>query len=633
MEEVESIPVALWRRMREHKISWFSGQGGSFVIALVYLAILKWQFNEDIWRALRATVIAYLLVGGSVAIFLLYREANRLFVTQGKVIANLRVIADLNNTERSNRTDHSDGEFIILAGQLRQFLNARRADYDAEFGGHTIADEYEDITELAKGTVGERARKKSARVRQHVASTLQAYGDRFAPRVLEAHRRLRERGVKGVDHLGKYPTTTNDIETIISELEAASTAAPQLRQNSETAEERYWNVRLQAETPELISKIITGQATPAARAEPEPDVLLELFGGPVVTRSTASSLESVEFVVYNDSADATAMHIHIAELSSGDYYDGGYWGGDAATPAGATTANTKLRFALIPHVEGKRRVEVEPINPGFSTPDRIMQEIGNVPANQRAQDVSVGLWWFIDAARKARVLKAPEPASESERRSTFRRLDAEPIDIPMCVTYSNAQTKRSWERQEVLHYDPRTRAAYVSHGQRQEITGRVDPPTQASQPVITLKVIYSQDHVEVVVGNGGGDAEVWGVLQLTGAVPAPFNDLWCRWAVLSGRAKIARGEERRAVLADRVRDPKRESSGQSLRWHIYCYGGVPMTLISDELNQQPSTDPTGDIVIEGAIFSDPESANGAQSFRVTLKPSGAFPNEPPSEPG
>jgi len=166
-------------------------------------------------------------------------------------------------------------EFIVLAGQLSQFLNARREDYDSQLGDpmEEIAAQVQDSLESnAFGGPRKRMRKLAAARRSHDNSTLREYGDRFASRVIAASRRLRELGMSNATtaRLGKYATTIADIEAVIRELEAASTTLPSIG-TTETAEERYWNLRTQAEGPELAMKILRGGNPSPAESKPKPE--------------------------------------------------------------------------------------------------------------------------------------------------------------------------------------------------------------------------------------------------------------------------------------------------------------------------------------------------------------------------
>jgi hypothetical protein len=354
----------------------------------------------------------------------------------------------------------------------------------------------------------------------------------------------------------------------------------------------------------------------------EPDVILESSQGLSIKRHTKDSLEAVDLIVYNDSADATAMDIQIATLSSGDYHNGGFWSGDAATIAHPTLVNTVIRFELVPHLAGKGRAPVEPINPAFTVAERMMQYIAKMPENQRAADVSVGLWWFVDAALKNRVFAEPESADMSERAIVSRRLAESPIDIPIRVTYRDAQRVRRWERLETLHYDPTTLNAYISHDERLELTNTVTEHL----PTGSLKIVCTPDHSEIVVRNDGVVADFLGTLRIAGPVLRrgyDYDDLLCRWShTTSARTKIASGQERRIVLADNLHDTETDAAMGFSKWRIYAVTGGVLISVESSFASTPLSDPPAvapDIVLEGTIFAEPALANGAQSFRVTLR--------------
>lgn len=120
--------------------------------------------------------------------------------------------------------DELRDDLAVLAGQLRQFLAARSASHNAQFGGpHTPHDAYLDMQEMAMGTMGKRAHQKSAMKDQHCATTLREYGDQFGPRVLKIGRLLRSRG-EGVvaDSISRYPSAIADLHSIVQDLERVS---------------------------------------------------------------------------------------------------------------------------------------------------------------------------------------------------------------------------------------------------------------------------------------------------------------------------------------------------------------------------------------------------------------------------
>jgi hypothetical protein len=84
--------------MRRRKIRWFSGQGGSLVIAMVYIGLLRWLGES---KTVTAVVLAYLLVGGLVFVFQLLREARQIYQHQEIVITNLRTIIAGNDEDKA----------------------------------------------------------------------------------------------------------------------------------------------------------------------------------------------------------------------------------------------------------------------------------------------------------------------------------------------------------------------------------------------------------------------------------------------------------------------------------------------------------------------------------------------------
>jgi hypothetical protein len=94
----DAFSRALLLRMQRHKIRWVSGQGGSLVIAITFIVIQRLMGGED---ALKATLIAYVLIGGCVFAFQLLREARRLYYHQENVIASLRSTIESNDDEKA----------------------------------------------------------------------------------------------------------------------------------------------------------------------------------------------------------------------------------------------------------------------------------------------------------------------------------------------------------------------------------------------------------------------------------------------------------------------------------------------------------------------------------------------------
>ncbi|HSY48111.1 MAG TPA: hypothetical protein VLC46_04810 [Thermoanaerobaculia bacterium] len=367
---------------------------------------------------------------------------------------------------------------------------------------------------------------------------------------------------------------------------------------------RLW--RKEHDRADINAALLTEQQD---QRDDEPDVILESSQGLNIKRRTKGSLESFDLVVYNDSADATARHVQISPLASGNYY-AGFWSGDAATPAMALTENTALIFAPVPHLQGKSRAPVEPINPALTRSERTMQQVATLPATQRAADVSIGLWWFIDAVSKSRVFHEPAPEDEPSRQVALGRLPQGPIDISIRLTYLNFQGTRRWERVETFNYDTKTLSAYISHGERREIA--IEEPIPAP-PVSAIKLLCQPNRVELLVRNDGADACFWGTLKVTGRINVPpFDDLFCRWShTIAAQTQIQHAQERRIVLADKIADADAVTGTE---WCVYACAGGPASFT------QSADEPvvTSDTVIEGSIVTDPGAANGIQPFRVIL---------------
>ena len=166
-----------------------------------------------------------------------------------KLVAALGQLADTYIPGGASGRD----EFIVLAGQLRHFLDVRSADYSSQFEDKLQILENDLLASLDYSPFGsKRARDWEARKREHNDSTLQLYGDRFASHVIAANRRLRELGVGDAEtvHLGRYPRTIADIEAVGRELEAASTLLPSLP-TSDVAALHQANTLLKNEIAEL----------------------------------------------------------------------------------------------------------------------------------------------------------------------------------------------------------------------------------------------------------------------------------------------------------------------------------------------------------------------------------------------
>lgn len=354
---------------------------------------------------------------------------------------------------------------------------------------------------------------------------------------------------------------------------------------------------------------------PPPHSKEEPDIILELAAS---RRHTRDSLESVEIVAYNDNHAATAMDVEIATLSSGNYQSG-FWTGDAATPAGPVMVNTTIRFEPIPHIESKRRVSAEPINPALSMQERMVKE--------SRQGDAPGLWWFVDAARRHRELAELQQVIESQQRTTSERLRHAPIDIPMRVTYRNAQQTRRWQRLERLHYDPGTLTAYIAHGERRELS---DDRPQPHQPIANVKTWCVSGRAELIIRNDGPSANFWGTLRIVGEVENLWDraNLFCRWSdTASVRTLITKGQERRIVLAAKNHELSPQHDEQTSPWVIYGIAGDRLISVrgrypAPDEDQEPARE-TADVVLEGSINADPDLANGVQTFRVILKSSQA----------
>jgi hypothetical protein len=172
-------------------------------------------------------------------------------------IDSLRVTVDETRRDAQSKLDVGDGsgrdEFIVLAGQLSQFLTARREDYNSQIDPvDEIIDDYRDSLEAATGFGRTRAKKRAAMKRTHDDFTLREYGERFSGRVIGAGRRLRELGVSDAEtaHLVRYLFTIADVEAAISELEAASASLP-ASPISDVAALRQDNALLKNEVAEL----------------------------------------------------------------------------------------------------------------------------------------------------------------------------------------------------------------------------------------------------------------------------------------------------------------------------------------------------------------------------------------------
>ena len=355
-------------------------------------------------------------------------------------------------------------------------------------------------------------------------------------------------------------------------------------------------------------------------SKPSPDVFLESSQGLSFQRAGYDSLESVDFVVYNDSSGATALDVEVSTLSSGNYR-AGYWTGDAATPAGPVTVSTTLRFEPVPHLDGKRRASVQPINPVFSTQEKMLREIkGIVPA----------FWWFVDRCRQRREEEETAQVPEEEREAAAARFRAAPIDIPITLTYSDVARKRHWRRAEMLHYDPATLTAHIRHGDRQEV---VKSTEAATGPVAVVSLLCDRDRAELRVRNDGPVADFWGTLRIKGDVRrfVDTTNLLCRWPhTASVRTRIARGQECRIILAENVRVRDIGPTYGCSMWHIYGWSGDRLVIVESLWSSTPFSRPPAeapDIILEGEIVADPDLQNGLQPFRVVLRAFEAVPGD------
>ena len=341
----------------------------------------------------------------------------------------------------------------------------------------------------------------------------------------------------------------------------------------------------------------------------EPDVLLELQ----TQRKRADSYEAVSLLAYNDSADATAMHVEIATMSSGNWH-AGYYGGDDATPAGPVLVSTLIRFDPISHIKPKERAEATPILASRSAQEGLLTAAGT----------SLGLWWFVDAARRHReydkLSALPPTVSLAERGRATEQLRRAPIDIPVRVWYGDREQKRRWERHETLRYDPATLRAYIVHGERREIGSE----PKVTEPTATVRFECDSNRAAMVIRNDGSIADFWGTLRIAGAVRNYWNaDLFCRWShTPSARARIARGQECRIILAERRLENGASAAFGFSQWYILGLHHDRVVTIESLYSSTPLSDPptiADDIVLTGHVIADPDLAEGIRPFRVILR--------------
>lgn len=148
--------------------------------------------------------------------------------------------------------DSGRDELMVLVGQLSQFLDARRDDYNSQFD--PLAEMGDNLLDSLDASPfgGKRARERQLMKERHNSFTLQAYGDRFASRVVAATRKLLELGVAVTEtaHLRQYPRSVADVDAIISELKAASVLIPSVP-NSDLSALYQANTLLKNEVAEL----------------------------------------------------------------------------------------------------------------------------------------------------------------------------------------------------------------------------------------------------------------------------------------------------------------------------------------------------------------------------------------------
>ena len=200
-------------------------------------------------------------------------------------------------------------------------------------------------------------------------------------------------------------------------------------------------------------------ATAAGESEPEPDILLELDA----TRSQDSTTaDAVPITVRNIGAGA-AMNVEIDPLETGDRVIG--HNTQNGVPISPILTNNALCFPLLPELHS---TAARPVSAQFDS---------NIPmewAMLLHTRSNLGLWWFIDKHYDHLKYETARSLDESlplqERLAIVDNTEMLDLAIPLSVRYWNGTQKRRWQRTETLNYSPSNRRAFITHGERVEIT-------------------------------------------------------------------------------------------------------------------------------------------------------------------
>lgn len=211
--------------------------------------------------------------------------------------------------------------------------------------------------------------------------------------------------------------------------------------------------RMGAELTELRNQKITfvpapsvpQQATESATTAAEPDIAL---------RFTTPN----EFVLHNYGSDATEVTIERVVI---DEYVSDVWGSMSIRTPEQTT-----QFPII-DVDRGESADIRPTitHFGIALPNSTMVQFFKELIKRRRID-ALGL----NASASQLVEDGAPPEEVWARMQEIWRLEHEPLDIPMRLSYTGRLSGRRWETIETLHYDPQTNAAYVKHGRPREIT-------------------------------------------------------------------------------------------------------------------------------------------------------------------